>query len=145
MINPSDLISNLIADIKAMDGYNDLGLDDIIEINEKPSKKVKPPYAGIYFDYDKTADQRSSVDELLALPVSIKIMLFSGGYETAGKAFAEIFEIANTIKDNIHSEFLVDTKTVKLYWDEIPFQVLQKTASQSVLRLNLFYKEWGDL
>ena len=141
MVNPGDVIDVIIEKIKNMDGYSDLGLDDVIQITEKPSKSVQPPYIGIYFDYKKTADSRTSRDQLRSIPVNIHVLLFSSGYSEAVEAFREVFSISEQVKDVVHDQFHVNGKNITLKWDDLPLQILQMTANQSVIRLNLYYQE----
>ena len=142
MLNPSDVIAQIIAAIKALDGYAALGLDDVIEINEKPSKNVMPPYVGIYFDLDEDAPERDSSDDILAIPVSIYVWIFSQSFQTATGCFNQAFDIMTAIRSAINGTFTVGAKKVIVKPKARPYEILHNTSDGVVLNMRYIYNEY---
>jgi len=146
MLNPSDIIAQIITNIKNIDGYAALGLDDVIEINEKPSHLVKPPYIGIYFDFDEDATERDSSNNILSIPVSIYVMIFSQSFKKANECFAQAFNIISAIRPAINSTFAVSDKNLTVRPKARPYEILQNTADGVIINMRFIYNEydpWG--
>lgn len=142
MLNPSLTIAKLITDIKALAGYAALGLDDVIEINESPSRKVKPPYVGLYFDFDRPAPFRDSDMNLESVPYSIYALIFSRVHDDAPDSFSEVFTIMNTIQSAMTGIKTVSTKKIFIHFQEQPYSIMAYRADETILRLNLNVEEY---
>ena len=142
MINPSDVVTQVITDIKALAGYAALKLDDVIEISEKRSKDMKPPYVGVFADFEDEANERDSSLSLINLPIKIKVWIFSSDYKTAKEAFAEAWNILDTIKDASLGTKTIDTKKITLVFDLVPIRIMANAPDQVVLALHYNYTEY---
>ena len=142
MLNPSLVIAKLITDIKALAGYAALGLDDVIEINETPSQKVKPPYVGLYFDFDRPAPVRDSDMNLGSVPYGVYALIFSRQYATAQLSFAEVFSVMSVIQTALTGIKTVGSKKVFIRFQEQPYSIMGYTADQTVLKINCFCEEY---
>ncbi len=142
MLNPSLTIAKLIADIKALTGYAALGIDDVIEINETPSKQVKPPYVGLYFDFDVPAPARDSNMNLDSIPYSIYALIFSRSYENAPESFEEVFKIMNAIQSALTGIKVVSSKKIFIRFQEQPYSIMAYRADETIVRINLHVEEY---
>lgn len=118
----------------------------IIETSEDDySTGINPPYIGVYVDFDEDC-------EILPLglpkdvPISIYALCHSAGEKTAGKSFEVALQMAmRTLKTCIGEYELPDA-----YWfiesQNKPFAVLQKSASGSVVLVQMKYNiTMGDV
>jgi hypothetical protein len=142
MLNPSDVIAQIITKIKSLDGYAALGLCDVIEINEKPSHNVRPPYVGIYFDLDEAAPERNSSDDILSIPISIYVWIFSRSFQKVSEAFSQAFDIMTTIRPAINGTFTVSGKKVIVKPKARPYEIMSNTADGVILNMRYIYNEY---
>lgn len=142
MINPSNVVTQVITDIKALGGYAALGLDDVIEINEKRSKDLKPPYIGVFADFEDEANERDSALSLISLPVKIRVWIFSADYKTAKEGFAEAWTILDVIKDAPLGLKTVSSKKITIVFDPVPIRIMSNSPDQVVLALHYNYTEY---
>lgn len=137
MINPDDIaqaVNTLIHDNRSTVGNKDEAV-----LSEDQTSQLKPPYCGVFADFEIEAEGMWGNDVLQNLPAEIKILVCSSKNKTAAESIAECLTIAEAVITLCRKSYTVGTETVQLHIRPRPFEWLSKKADQSVLQINFYF------
>jgi hypothetical protein len=139
MINPQNLIAAIVG--KLAPYYSTIGITAAAEITDEPSRALRPPYIGFYFDYDRNADQRSLHNVPVSLPVGVYAFIFSGPAKSPALAFQQVFAILEKVKPLIPGRYTISGASIDLEWQDRPWEISSIRSDGAIMKLNLLYED----
>jgi hypothetical protein len=142
MVTPDKVIEKIIAIQTA--NLNDIGITIALELDEdSKGTEGNPPFTAT-FELPEYSDEQSSAGVPLNVEIETPTLIFSSQNGTSGKNVAECFKIAAKIIKlipGVHTLKNVDDEdeAVLIYLRENPLDVLRKTPSQAIVKINFFY------
>lgn len=139
MTNPQALITAIISKLSPY--YETIGITAAAEITDEPSRTLRPPYIGFYFDYDRNAVERSLHNMPVILPVGIYAFIFSGAAKSPGLAFNQVFSILTKVKPLIPGRYSISGNPIDLQWQDRPWEISSIRSDGAIMKLNLIYED----
>ena len=117
-----------------------LGITKASELSEDAEEsKLRPPYCGIFADFDSESSYGTNDEVQVQVPVEIKILCCSAEKKTAALAFAEAFTIASKISQLMPGQLSVDGGEVTLFLRKKPFDIIRNASDGAVVQVNFYY------
>jgi len=139
MINPNDVAD--AAASKLVTNKVSLGITDAASIAEDTdAKDLRPPYCGVFANFENESIQESADSTQIGVPVEIKVLCSSSENKTAHLSFAEAFILANKVVTLLKGLLTVGSDEVVLMLRKRPFEILRNAADQSVVQVNFYYE-----
>ncbi|MFZ4620967.1 MAG: hypothetical protein ACOYNS_10430 [Bacteroidota bacterium] len=138
MISPDEVTSAIAAKLEANKAT--LGIKDSAEFSEDAdAKDLRPPYAGVFADFEDDASQEDPGTTQFDVPVEMKILCSSGSNKKAKHSFLEAFTIAGKVITLLKGALAVNSGEVVLMLRKRPFNIIRNSAEQTVVQVNLYY------
>lgn len=137
MITP-DLVATAVV-AKLNTNKVSLAIKDAEEISEDTASKLRPPWCGVFCDFDQESLNSSADDVQFEVPCEVKILCSSSDNKTAALSFAESFILANKVILLMKGVLAVESNEITLLLRKKPFEIIRNAADQCVLQVNMYY------
>lgn len=142
MITPDKVIEKII-EIQTTN-KNDIGITIALELDEdSKGTEGNPPFTAT-FEAPEYSDEVTSASVPLGVEIETPVLVFSSQNSSSGKNIAECFKIAAKIIKLVPGAYTLlnsdgQNESCLILLRENPLEVVRKTESQAIVKINFFY------